>query len=131
MSTNEFQEIKKDGEVKDWDEECLYYNELKEKDYEKAFPYIEQSYNNSNTDNAYPEIERIIGANNENQIDREESPYTLYNSDCDSKIKYKVKEVEHSSLYPNNKTTIPQEYFIYLEAENLNLNPKTILSTSY
>ena len=129
MSTNEFQEIKKDGEIKDWDEECLYYNELKEKDYENAFPYIEQRYNNSNTENIYPEIERIIGANNENQTDTEESPYTLYNSDFDSEIIYKVKEVEHSSLYPNNKTNIQQEYFNYLEA--VNLNRKIMVTTNY
>ena len=129
MSTNEYQQIKKDGEEKDWDEGNLYYNELKEKDYEKAFPYIEQKYNISNTENVYPEIERIIGANNENQTDTEESPYTLYNSDFDSEIIYKVKEVEHSSLYPNNKTNIQQEYFNYLEAENL--NRKTMVTTNY
>ena len=129
MSTNEYQQIKKDGEEKDWDEGSLYYNELKEKDYEKAFPYIEQKYNISNTENVYPEIERIIGANNENQTDTEESPYTLYNSDCDSEIIYKDKEVEHSSLYPNNKTNIQQEYFNYLEAENL--NRKTMVTTNY
>ena len=129
MSTNEYQQIKKDGEEKDWDEGGLYYNELKEKDYEKAFPYIEQKYNISNTENVYPEIERIIGANNENQTEKEESPYTLYNSDFDSEIIYKVKEVEHSSLYPNNKTNIQQEYFNYLEA--VNLNRKTMVTTNY
>ena len=129
MSTNEYQQIKKDGEEKDWDEGSLYYNELKEKDYENAFPYIEQKYNISNTENVYPEIERIIGANNENQTDTEESPYTLYNSDFDSEIIYKVKEVEHSSLYPNNKTNIQQEYFNYLEA--VNLNRKTMVTTNY
>ena len=107
----------------------MYYNELKEKDYEKAFPYIEQKYNISNTENVYPEIERIIGANNENQTETEESPYTLYNSDFDSEIIYKVKEVEHSSLYPNNKTNIQQEYFNYLEA--VNLNRKTMVTTNY
>ena len=129
MSTNEYQQIKKDGEEKDWDEGGLYYNELKEKDQEKAFPYIEQKYNISNTENVYPEIERIIGANNENQTDTEESPYTLYNSDFDSEIIYKVKEVEHSSLYPNNKTNIQQEYFNYFEA--VNLNRKTMVTTNY
>ena len=129
MSTNEYQQIKKDGEVNEWDEGGLYYNELKEKDQEKAFPYIEQKYNISNTENVYPEIERIIGANNENQTETEESPYTLYNSDFDSEIIYKVKEVEHSSLYPNNKTNIQQEYFNYLEA--VNLNRKTMVTTNY
>ena len=109
-------ECKENKEEKKWDEEDFYYKDLKEADYEKAFPFINGCYNSSITENAYEEqieIREEIIVENENV--REESPYSLYNNNnSNSKIEYEFKEVDHLSLYPNKKIQIPQGYFNYL-----------------
>ena len=106
------------------------YNEpkLKEKDYEKGFPYIKEGYNISKTENIFRiELERRENFKREFLEEEKEEKEFQYDEIIDFRVIYEDKEVEHSKLYPKKETQISKEYFNFIN-ENIS---KYIDESSY
>ena len=106
------------------------YNEpkLKEKEYEKDFPYIKEGYNISKTENIFRiELERRENFKREFLEEEKEEKEFQYEEIIDYVVLYDDKEVEHSNLYPKKETQIPKEYFNFIN-ENIS---KDFYESSY
>ena len=88
---------------------------LKEKDYEKGFPYIKEGYNSPKTENIFRiELERRENFKREFLEEEKEEKEFQYDEIIDFRVIYEDKEVEHSKLYPKKETQISKEYFNFI-----------------